>query len=281
MDSKKMPRVALLTALLLASWAAPVRAGDGRLEINQACALVGCFAGDTAGFPVEIASAGSYVLTSNLAPTGGVSGITTVADGVVVDLNGFELRGPGSCSATIDGTSRPTAVACVGISSFGLLGPSVVRNGTIRGFSTAIGTPAGETLRVAEVVVTQNGNGIAAGSRGLILTDSVLSLHSVSGGSGTSVASRYTVRGCLFERNTQGLYLANGIATESSFHQNLEALRSNAGGQALVANASFTANVVSISGANVAYRSNVFDNNASGPTGTDLGSNICSGAPCP
>jgi len=39
--------------------------------------------------------------------------------------------------------------------------------------------------------------------------------------------------------------------------------------------------VTSISGLTAAYRSNAFDNNMNGPTGTDLGDNICSGAPCP
>ena len=55
--------VLLLSGLLLAtsSWA-----GDGVLEINQACAVeTGCMPGDTAGFPVAILTSGSYRLTSS------------------------------------------------------------------------------------------------------------------------------------------------------------------------------------------------------------------------
>ena len=47
-----------------------LHAGEGVLEINQACAVnTGCFPGDTALFPVIIQGAmapGSYILTSNL-----------------------------------------------------------------------------------------------------------------------------------------------------------------------------------------------------------------------
>jgi len=41
--------------LLVLFLAMPARASDGVLEINQTCAIqTGCFAGDTAGFPVTI-----------------------------------------------------------------------------------------------------------------------------------------------------------------------------------------------------------------------------------
>ncbi len=51
-------RVSLPCFLLAIS--GPAHAVDGVLEINQACAVnAGCFAGDTAGFPVTITGAGS------------------------------------------------------------------------------------------------------------------------------------------------------------------------------------------------------------------------------
>ena len=49
----------LLTFLLLAT---PARAGDGALEINQTCAVnTGCFARDTAGFPVTISTSAEAI----------------------------------------------------------------------------------------------------------------------------------------------------------------------------------------------------------------------------
>jgi hypothetical protein len=45
----------LMLILLLLLFATPALAVDGVLEINQTCAVqTGCFAGDTAGFPVTI-----------------------------------------------------------------------------------------------------------------------------------------------------------------------------------------------------------------------------------
>lgn len=70
-------------------------AGDGMIEINQACVAAGCFPGDDPGFPVEITAPGSYVFTSNVTQsTSNVSGIIIQADRVTLDLNGFSLVGP-------------------------------------------------------------------------------------------------------------------------------------------------------------------------------------------
>ena len=69
--------ISLIVAIgLLALWTGMALAPDGQLEINDACALAGCFAGDTAGYPVAITTPGSYRLTGNLAPTGGADAIS-------------------------------------------------------------------------------------------------------------------------------------------------------------------------------------------------------------
>jgi hypothetical protein len=52
-----------LAVLVVVAWlgvATPVLAGDGQVEIHQACVAIGCFAGDAPGFPVEIIAPGSY-----------------------------------------------------------------------------------------------------------------------------------------------------------------------------------------------------------------------------
>jgi hypothetical protein len=60
------PEFALAVGATLMMLVGPLLAGDGKLEINQSCIAVGCFPGDTAGFPVTITSSGSYLLTGNL-----------------------------------------------------------------------------------------------------------------------------------------------------------------------------------------------------------------------
>jgi len=95
----------LLCLMALASRAASLEAADGALEINQACALNGgCFSGDSAGFPVTIdGSAGkSYRLTGDLdlssAPN--LSGIIVTGANVTLDMGGFEIAGPITCTST-------------------------------------------------------------------------------------------------------------------------------------------------------------------------------------
>jgi hypothetical protein len=93
------------------------RAADGVIEINQSCVAGGCFAGDTAGFPVTISQPGSYRLTSNLSPTTAhaADGIfsshlrTRVRGGAVVGMGGSGLQLDASCPAPAwsNAASRP------------------------------------------------------------------------------------------------------------------------------------------------------------------------------
>jgi len=268
-----------LLTLFFLIFTTSVLASDGVLEINQTCAeKTGCFTGDTAGFPVTIETAGSYLLTGNLTvpDTGAI--IATVA-GVQINMNGFEVAGNGTCSTDVDAFGRLESISCSGGTGNGIIGADLVRGGTVRGFATGIGTAFSLILRVDEMVVHENNTGINAVSAGLLLTDSIISTNR-TGVSGQSKAGRYTIRSCVFERNGQGLYLPNGVISESIFHQNDEALRSNFGGRALVVNSSFTVNTESITGDRAVFRSNVFDNNGTNPSGTDLGNNICDGGSC-
>jgi hypothetical protein len=112
-----------------------VLAGDGMLEINQACATqTGCFPGDTPGYPVTINERGSYRLTSELRSSIISSDVVQViASDVTLDLAGFVIR----CQRnTIPATS------CAGSASTGrgilISGSNVhVENGTIRDMSAS------------------------------------------------------------------------------------------------------------------------------------------------
>ena len=111
--------------LLTLTLALPVfAAGDGVLEINQACVASGCFSGDAPGFPVTLSQVGSYVFTSNLDVTSEANpeNVTAIVvdvagtDVVTIDLNGFGIFGatfcpgtpPSSCSPTGTGIGPPT-----------------------------------------------------------------------------------------------------------------------------------------------------------------------------
>lgn len=143
-----------------------VIAGDGRLEINQACAEGGgCFSGDDPGFPVQLVASGSYVLTSDLAPPADTAGIfmPVNADNSTIDLNGFTLAGPETCDGTpvTSCTGSSTAHGIDGTFRDGV----TVRNGTIRGMS-------GHGVQLDRQTLIQNVQVIENGADGLNLGDS-------------------------------------------------------------------------------------------------------------
>lgn len=158
----------LLATCALAAGGFPARAAEGVVEINQRCADSsgpGCFPGDTPGFPVQITGAvgRNYRLTSDLRVTGvDVTAIefSGALGGFTLDLGGFSIRGPVTCS----GAPLSCSATGSGHGVTGQLGSTVsgitVRNGTISG----MGDRGVELLLVDEcvvedVVVRENGRG--------------------------------------------------------------------------------------------------------------------------
>ena len=115
------PRAVVCARLLAASaWAS----ADGRLEINQATV-------DAAGgFPFTISQTGSYVLTSNLTVPAATDGLVLDADHVHLDLNGFAVSGPSTCT---QGSCSAGGGDGNGIITSGNR-PATVRNGRVNGF---------------------------------------------------------------------------------------------------------------------------------------------------
>jgi hypothetical protein len=167
-----MQKSLLAVAAFFFSLPLEVHATDGVREINQTCAVeTGCFFGDAPGFPVTITSAGSYRLTSNLTVSGASSsGITTEtttlppvwANDVSVDLNGFTIAGPVTC------TGQGSAVLCSPAGDGdGIDMPNSARvrvhDGIIRGFARH-GLIAGDRARIRDVISESNGStGILVG----------------------------------------------------------------------------------------------------------------------
>lgn len=136
-------RLAACAGLLLLT-AAPLAASDGVIEINQARALAGGVSGnnDVAGFPVTLEPGKSYVLTSDLDVTVPFPGAPPPQDRtaidvpgtdsdhpVTIDLNGFTIRGPVTCSAP--GVCGPLG-AGAGVYAYA----ANLRNGTISGMGS-------------------------------------------------------------------------------------------------------------------------------------------------
>jgi hypothetical protein len=156
-------RLSVCTALLAAGlWCGVAHAVDGVIEINQAKAMAGGVTpGDAPGFPVTIDTSGSYRLTSNLTlPDTATGAIEISTDNVDLDLNGFTILGPATCTATISG-SFLTAVDCdpAPAGGYGILAAGQRQIGVHDGIVRGVGGPAvaiGEG-RIHDISAIQNG----------------------------------------------------------------------------------------------------------------------------
>jgi len=178
----------MLFLLLSLAFAGPALAVDGVLEVNQTCAVqTGCFAGDTAGYPVTInGSAGrSYRLTSDLiVPDENTDGIRVSTSTLTIDLNGFEIVRSGCEGATtncapalgsgagverISTSNRGISVkngSITGMGSYGVLlsGPAEVSGLRVR-WSRLDGIAVGAGSTISDNTVYENGGaGISAGA---------------------------------------------------------------------------------------------------------------------
>jgi hypothetical protein len=182
-------------AFAISVTATPSPAADGVIEINQAIALAGGVNGDlvadAAGFPVRITEAGSYRLTGNLAIPLGSSGIQIDAINVTLDLGGFVVGGPNSCTG-YPTTSCAYSTANPAIASEQFL--VVVRNGSILS-SEGIGIALlGASSEVDQVrVLGCGGTGINVGAPGVSPAASA-GPTSASESSWATVASPRTTR---------------------------------------------------------------------------------------
>ncbi len=155
--------VATLTAGLVTP--EPARATDGRIQISQTAATTGRLAGDAPGFPITIASSGSYVLVSDLDLTGELNpqfttAIEITADWVTLDMGGHTIKGTNNCTTTST-SSEAGSVNCTytanGDAIYGLNQEGVsVRNGSISGMGRH-GVILGDGATVESVTVRHGG----------------------------------------------------------------------------------------------------------------------------
>ncbi len=119
----------MLGAVALFGVSANVQAVDGVVLIDQNRVMAGNVTlGDLPGFPVTITKSGSCRLSGNIVvPDFMTVGIRLNAPDITLDLNGFELLGPGNCD--IGGGGDCNLYLGSGIAS---VGQSVITNGAIR-----------------------------------------------------------------------------------------------------------------------------------------------------
>ncbi len=296
-----------ILALLLMLLALPAFAGDGVLEINQTCAVqTGCFAGDTAGFPVTISASGSYRLTSNLSGVAAdTSGLFLNTSRVTIDFNGFSLLGPSAGSGTGHGVAGGGTLG-----SFA--GFTTLKNGVIRGFrakgvelagakgvrledmtlefNAGGGASVGDEARILRNGFSGNG-GATVSNYGLITASGAMIVENVvsgSGGVGVEAGAGSTVSG-----NTTRQNGGDGIAAgPGSTVSGNTAYENDGNGIFVLAGSTVWGNTVHLNAgfgltlAQSGYRENVISSNSAGTvTGigpVNLGNNACNGSTtCP
>jgi hypothetical protein len=203
-------RVAALAGALAMGLVVPAWAVDGVIEINQASVKA------AGGFPFVISKSGSYRLTSNLdvtdatARAGGslaeqTTAIQITAADVTIDLNGFEIKGPTSCSGAPapSCSCTPSGGTGRGIDGSATVGVAVM-NGTIRGMGSW-GVLLGRQSRVERVRVVGNGD------EGIMGAETVTNC-TADGNGGSGISSADTVLDSTANENCKdGIIAANTV----------------------------------------------------------------------
>lgn len=203
---KTIKHIQLGAVLLLSALSSTSFAVDGVIEINQTCAINGgCFAGDSAGFPVTITPSvpgHSFRLTSDLVqPNATTHAITIQTNDASLDLNGFTVTTTACNAAGATIACRPTSVNGAGINSTSVSGVSV-KNGSV------VGMAAGVFLNGPLAVVT-NVHTRWNRYRGIAVTTGA----TVSGNtaSGNVIGGIYAGDGSIVSDNTTSFNDADGI----------------------------------------------------------------------
>ena len=194
---------AALLLLILCLVVPAVHASDGVFEINADCSVFGCFDGDTGGLPVTIANPGSYRLTGNLT-TSSVNQtlIEVTTDDVNIDLNGFSLLGPVTCSGgTLVCSSSGSGVGIDADTRTNIR----VRNGTISGMGNT-GLIVGRGAYIESLTVSENSDsGIEAFAPGSTL-HRITARENGNDGIGLGFGASYLMDSTVFNNADQGVF---------------------------------------------------------------------------
>jgi hypothetical protein len=275
-------RKILTAAALVAALADTALAADGVLEINQACAGVGCFPGDAAGFPVTIDrdQTASYRLTSNLVNLDpDLSTIVIQDDHVTLDLNGFAISGPTVCTGIGVGLSCLPTGNGYGIYASSILTGITVKNGVVRGSPLSGIELFGDENRVEGVhAVSNGGSGIQLGQFGVVER-----CRAIRNESGILVTVEGLMRGNVVVGNKSigmALSLSGGTASANVIRENRFGFLSDSLASGLIVDNAVTDNdLAAILGGNGGYARNVFRGNggtgAQLTGGVEIGPNLC------
>lgn len=197
-------------------------AAQAQVLIDQNKVMAGnVTAGDASGFPLTLSQPGHYKLTGPLTVPAGVNGVEITGPDVTLDLNGFAISGPNSCSQN----SNTRVVTCTMAATAGYYNGVVhaadgaqrfaLRNGSVRGF-TGRGVVGGDNIRLENLNIAHNaGHGYTSSTysqTGVYMENVAIETNAgtgVMGNVGMIVRSRIASNG------SHGVY-GNGLMVQDS-----------------------------------------------------------------
>jgi hypothetical protein len=155
---------ALALLFYINAFAPSARAVDGVVLINQSTSVSGLSGCPHSGFPIIICKSGSYRLSGNLTLLSvNNDAIHITVNNVSLDLNGFTISGPATCT-----TGPPFKCSTTG-TGIGIKDPTrfrrniTVRNGTVRGMGNAGIVLPGVGMLIEDVHAESNAGVSGAG----------------------------------------------------------------------------------------------------------------------
>ncbi len=224
------------TAFAVLVLVSPSAFAQGYTEVNQAVV------DSSGGFPYSISQPGYYQLTGDIvkpAGAGNVAAVLISASDVTLDLNGFQIEGPGICSrnASTGAVTCSGHVPGSGIQESGGNTNVRVRNGTVHGFFNGISTTA-VSAELADLVIYDNA---FLGASAIGDTSRVERVTAIRNGTtGISIQNNSIVESCDASQNDDYGVSAN-LASTVRF---TEAMGNRLGGMSLNSQAVFTGNTV-------------------------------------
>lgn len=218
-------------AALMVLTSARAFAIDGVVLINQNTSVSG-LPGCGSSVPIVICNPGSYRLPSNLTITGNTDAIVINADNVTLDLNGFIILGPGTCTGFPVSSCTGQGIGIVSIGS-----DVSVLNGSVVGFSFGISLEGLGGL-VERVHATFNGSSIfgdgifvssgivrlstaTSNFFGIVVNDEGIAESNTARGNATGiVVNRGSAIGNVLLGNTKGLSLLQTTYGSNSLQNN-------------------------------------------------------------
>ena len=212
----------IVTLIYCVALSPKIFAVDGVLEINHTCATqLGCFSGDSAGYPVVINSsaAKSYRLTSDLIiPDVNTNGISIQSSNITLDLNGFSLISVACFDTLADCTAASGTGFGISMSNTGVKG-TTIKNGSVIGMGRRGLSIIGHHSRLENLNVRWNREiGIIVNPNSIVLNNNV----SNNGGTGISASDNTIIKGNIVSFNTStGINCGlNCIIRENDSHNN-------------------------------------------------------------